>query len=119
MEEARDRLELKQQELEDCRTIMRRSEAEKARLEAKVIQPYISNSPVLLLLGCESYSISCLLLVGACYLVSCMVGAKECYIRDQCWGSGSGICMFLGLPDPDPLVRGMDPDLAPDASLFS
>ncbi len=43
MEEARDRLELKQQELEDCRTIMRRSEAEKARLEAKVIQPYIKN----------------------------------------------------------------------------
>jgi hypothetical protein len=29
--------------------------------------------------------------------------------------------MFLGLPDPDPLVRGMDPDLAPnpDPSLFS
>jgi hypothetical protein len=32
--------------------------------------------------------------------------------------------MFLGLPDPDPLVRGMDPDLAPapvlalDPSLF-
>jgi hypothetical protein len=22
--------------------------------------------------------------------------------------------MFLGLPDPDPLVRGMDPDPAPD-----
>jgi hypothetical protein len=43
LEEARDRLELKQQELEDCRTIMRRSEAEKARLEAKVIQQNISN----------------------------------------------------------------------------
>ncbi len=29
--------------------------------------------------------------------------------------------MFLGLPDPDPLVRGMDPDPAPDPdpSLFS
>jgi hypothetical protein len=35
--------------------------------------------------------------------------------------------MFLGLPDPDPLVRGTDPDLAPnpdpapdpDPSLFS
>ena len=25
--------------------------------------------------------------------------------------------MFLGLPDPDPLVRGMDPDLAPDPAL--
>jgi hypothetical protein len=25
--------------------------------------------------------------------------------------------MFLGLPDPDPVVRGMDPD--PDPSLFS
>jgi hypothetical protein len=24
--------------------------------------------------------------------------------------------MFLGLPDPDPLVRGMDSDLAPDPS---
>ncbi len=23
------------------------------------------------------------------------------------------ILMFLGLPDPDPLVRGMDPDLDP------
>jgi hypothetical protein len=22
--------------------------------------------------------------------------------------------MCLGLPDPDPLVRGMDPDLVPD-----
>jgi hypothetical protein len=27
--------------------------------------------------------------------------------------NGIGI-MFLNLPDPDPLVRGMDPDLAPD-----
>jgi hypothetical protein len=31
--------------------------------------------------------------------------------------------MFLGLPDPDPLVRGMDPDpdpaLAPDPDLLS
>jgi hypothetical protein len=24
------------------------------------------------------------------------------------------IRMFLGLPDPDPLIRGMDPDPAPD-----
>ncbi len=24
------------------------------------------------------------------------------------------IHMILGLPDPDPFVRGMDPDLAPD-----
>jgi hypothetical protein len=45
--------------------------------------------------------------------------------RNQCWGSGSGcfwvirIRMFLGLPDPDPLLRGMDPDQAPDPSLFS
>jgi hypothetical protein len=31
------------------------------------------------------------------------------------------ICMFLGLPDPEPLVKSMDPDQAPgpDASLFS
>ncbi len=28
-----------------------------------------------------------------------------------------GICMFLGLPDPDLLVRDMDPD--PDPFLFS
>jgi hypothetical protein len=27
------------------------------------------------------------------------------------------IRMFLGLPDPDPIVSGMDPD--PDSSLFS
>jgi hypothetical protein len=26
--------------------------------------------------------------------------------------------MFLGLPDPDPLVRGADLDPAPDPSLF-
>jgi hypothetical protein len=29
------------------------------------------------------------------------------------------IRMFLGLPDPDPLVRGADPDHAPYASLYS
>ncbi len=29
------------------------------------------------------------------------------------------IRMFLGLPDPDPLVRGMDPDPASDPTLFS
>ncbi len=28
------------------------------------------------------------------------------------------IHMFLGLPDPDPLVRGMDPDPAPDPSII-
>jgi hypothetical protein len=28
------------------------------------------------------------------------------------------ICMFFGLPDPDPLVRGTDPDPDPDPSLF-
>jgi hypothetical protein len=27
--------------------------------------------------------------------------------------------MFLCLPDPDPLVRGTDPDPAPDPSVFS
>jgi hypothetical protein len=32
---------------------------------------------------------------------------------------GIRICMFLGLPDPDLLVRGMDPDPALDPSLFS
>jgi hypothetical protein len=30
-----------------------------------------------------------------------------------------GILMFLSLPDPDPLVRGADPDPAPEPSLFS
>jgi hypothetical protein len=29
------------------------------------------------------------------------------------------IHMFLGILDPDPLVRGMEPDPAPDPSLFS
>jgi hypothetical protein len=28
------------------------------------------------------------------------------------------IHMFLGLPDPDPLVRGMDPDPDPDPSII-
>ncbi len=28
------------------------------------------------------------------------------------------IHMFLGLQDPDPLVRGMDPDPAPDPSII-
>jgi hypothetical protein len=28
------------------------------------------------------------------------------------------IHMFLGLPDPDPLVRGMDPDRALDPSII-
>ncbi len=32
---------------------------------------------------------------------------------------GIRIRMFLGLPDPDSLVRGKDPDPAPDPSLFS
>jgi hypothetical protein len=27
--------------------------------------------------------------------------------------------MFLGLPDPDPLVGGMDPDPAPDPSIIN
>jgi hypothetical protein len=30
-----------------------------------------------------------------------------------------GIRMLLGLPDPDPLVRGTVPDPTPDPSLFS
>jgi hypothetical protein len=25
--------------------------------------------------------------------------------------------MFFGLPDPDPLVRGIEPDTAPDPSI--
>jgi hypothetical protein len=34
---------------------------------------------------------------------------------------GIQIRIFLGLPDPDPLVKGIDPDPAPapDPSLFS
>jgi hypothetical protein len=36
------------------------------------------------------------------------------------FGDPIRIRMFLGFPDPDPLVRGMDPnpDPAPDPSLF-
>jgi hypothetical protein len=36
----------------------------------------------------------------------------------QCCGSGSVESVFLGLLDPDPFVRGMDPDLAPDPSII-
>ena len=32
---------------------------------------------------------------------------------------GIRIRMFLGLPDPDPLVRGANPDPTPDPSFFS
>jgi hypothetical protein len=36
----------------------------------------------------------------------------------QCCGSGStGSTGFWGLPDPDPLVRGIDPDPDPDLDL--
>jgi hypothetical protein len=31
---------------------------------------------------------------------------------------GIRIRMFVGLPDPDPLVRGAEPDPAPDPSLY-
>jgi hypothetical protein len=51
-----------------------------------------------------------------------------CYFRQslsQCSGSESrstGSTCFFGLPDPDPLVRGMDPDPAldpdPDPSII-
>jgi hypothetical protein len=37
-------------------------------------------------------------------------------LQKQCWGSGAGSAFFLGLPDPDPLFGGKDPD--PDPSLF-
>ncbi len=33
------------------------------------------------------------------------------------WSSVFRIHMFLGLPDPAPLVRGMDPDTDPDPSI--
>ncbi len=33
-------------------------------------------------------------------------------------GSGSGFACFLGLPDPDPLVRGTGPALDPDPHVF-
>jgi hypothetical protein len=32
--------------------------------------------------------------------------------------SESGSTFFLGLPNPDPLVRGMDPDPDPDPSII-
>jgi hypothetical protein len=49
------------------------------------------------------------------------IGSQNCLAL--CWGSGCfwasriRIRLLLGLPDPDLLVRGMDP--APDPSLFS
>jgi hypothetical protein len=52
----------------------------------------------------------------------------EGYAEEQCCGSGiririHRIHMFLGLQDPDPLVRGMDPDpepaLDPDPSIIT
>jgi hypothetical protein len=42
-----------------------------------------------------------------------------CDILDQCLGSGSTrIRVFLGLLDPDPLVRDTDQDPDPDPYLF-
>jgi hypothetical protein len=42
------------------------------------------------------------------------------WFYSQCCGSGLQIRirMFLGLPDPDPLVRGTDPDPALDPSVI-
>jgi hypothetical protein len=45
---------------------------------------------------------------------------KSTLVFFQCYGSGSesvGSECFLGLLDLDPLVRGMDPDPAPNPSL--
>jgi hypothetical protein len=36
--------------------------------------------------------------------------------KQQCCGSGSVGCMFLGIPDPDPLAIGTD--TAPDLSII-
>jgi hypothetical protein len=44
-----------------------------------------------------------------------MIKRSKIFKALQCCGSGfrSRIRMILGLPDPDPLVRGTDPDLDP------
>jgi hypothetical protein len=36
----------------------------------------------------------------------------------QCSGSGYLVRKFLGLPDPDPLVTGTDPDSASDPPII-
>jgi hypothetical protein len=43
---------------------------------------------------------------------------RDLVLQKQCWGSGTGSAFFLGLPDPDPLVRSTDSDPAQDPSLF-
>ncbi len=48
----------------------------------------------------------------------CLRVVPTIYNTKQCWGSGSVgfVPMFLGLLDPDPVVRGIDPD--PDPSII-
>jgi hypothetical protein len=46
-------------------------------------------------------------------LALCLLCESKCVLGDHRWHRIQ-IRMFLGLPDPDPLVRGTDPDLAPD-----
>ncbi len=45
-------------------------------------------------------------------------GIDSTSFRIRIWIRIHRIHMFLGLPDPDQLVRGMDPDLAPDPDPF-
>ncbi len=51
--------------------------------------------------------------------IACEEGGGDCFLHllDVSVGEPIRIRMFLGLPNPDLLVRGMDPDLYP--SLFS
>ncbi len=60
----------------------------------------------------------------ACYTSRKFIGTPFNYLQTNPVlnvSVGIRIRMFLGLPDPDPLVSGMDmdPDLAPNPSIFS
>jgi hypothetical protein len=51
---------------------------------------------------------------GGCLLGQSCTICFEDYSEAVKSSIGDQIRMFLGLPDPDPLVRGTDPDLVPD-----
>jgi hypothetical protein len=46
-----------------------------------------------------------------------MENERNDYSTKQCSGFRIRIHMFMGLPDPDPLVRGMEPDPDPVPSI--
>jgi hypothetical protein len=49
-------------------------------------------------------------------MLDLLVNLYKIHSKKQCSGSGS---VFLGIPDSDPLVRGMDPDPDPDPSIIN